>query len=316
MADLRGILCIGDPHLWGRTPGTRRDDYPRAALEKLFFCLEAARREALLPVVLGDLFHKPRDVATPLLVELIERLPDPPVLAIAGNHDTAESRLEPADALSVLVAAGRVRLVSREPWRGAIGGRAVAIGGTDWAGPIPEAVDRAALGLGEDGLLLWLTHHDVRFRGYEDAGRLEPREIAGVDLVVNGHIHRPLEGARAGRTTWLNYGSLTRVKRGESSRRAPAALAIDVVSEPPGWRARRLEVPHRPFDEVFFPEEPAASGAPGEPGSAFVANMAALLARRTADGQSLVDFLDRSLGRYEDGVAREVRRLAREVLGG
>lgn len=314
MAELCGILCIGDPHLASRTPGHRSDDYPRTVLEKLVFCVEYARREALVPVVLGDLFHMPRDNGNALVVELIERLGEQGVLAVVGNHDVAESRrLEAADTLSILVAAGRVRLLARSPWRGTIGGRAVAIGGTDWGEPIPERVDRAALGVGADGLLLWITHHDVRFRGYEEAGRLEPREIAGVDVVVNGHIHRPLASARAGGTTWLNCGSITRVKRGEGSRRAPAALRIAV--EPGAWRAEAVEVPHRPFEEVFHAEA-AAGPAAREAGSAFVANMAELLARRTSDGQSLVDFLDQNLGRYEDGVAREVRRLAKEVLGG
>jgi hypothetical protein len=321
MAELRGILCIGDPHLASRTPGHRRDDYPQAVLEKLAWCLEYARREALLPALLGDLFHVPRENANALVVELIRLFEGCGAVAIVGNHDVAGSRLEPGDTLAILAAAGRLRLLGRAagggggPWAGTIGGRRVVVGGTDWGEPLPERVDRGALGIDAGALVVWLTHHDVRFRGYEEAGRIEPREIAGVDVVVNGHIHRPLEAAAAGRTTWLNPGNIARVKRSEGSRRAPAALRIDVGAGAPGWRAAPVEVPHRAFDEVFWPEEAAAAAAePG--GSAFVANMEALLARKTGDGQGLRDFFDRNLGRYPDAVAAEVRRLAEEVLHG
>ena len=330
---LNGILCIGDPHLATRTPGHRKDDYPRAILGKLAWCLEYARREGLVPALLGDLFHLPRDNGNALVVELISMFQPgdglgpagasaAAPLGIVGNHDVHETRLEPGDSLSILVAAGRLRLVSQgAPWRGTIAGRQVAIGGTDWGAPLPDRVDRAALGLDQDGLLVWLTHHDVRFKGYEEAGRFDPREIAGVDVVVNGHIHRPLAPASKGGTTWLNPGNIARVKRGDGSQRAPAALRIDVATpletavdpESPGWRATPVEVPHRAYEDVFFEDVEVARPEAPERGSQFVAGMASL-GRRTSDGQGLLDFLDSNLSRYPAAIAAEVRRLATEVL--
>ncbi len=314
MAERRGVLCIGDPHLASRVPGYRRDDYPAVVLEKLAWCLDYARREALLPAILGDLFHLPRDNGNALVVRLMELFEGAgEILAIAGNHDVAEARLEPADTLSILVAARRVRLLDRDrPWRGVLGGREVAIGGTDWGEKIPERVDRREIGAAEDALVIWLTHHDVRFAGYEEHGRIETRELPGVDVVVNGHIHRPLEPAARGRTTWLNPGNIARVKRGDGSRRAPAALRIEVEPGAPGFRATAVAVPHRPYDEVFHPELAAGAETSGE--STFVANMAALLAAKTGDGAGIFDFLDHNLGRYPAAVAAEVRRLAKEVV--
>src|SRR3954466_15620706 len=67
-----GVLCIGDPHLSSRVPGFRKDDYPRAILAKLRWAMTLAQRENLLPVLLGDLFHYPRDNANWLIVELLE----------------------------------------------------------------------------------------------------------------------------------------------------------------------------------------------------------------------------------------------------
>jgi hypothetical protein len=52
-----GLLCIGDPHLASRVPGFRKDDYPRAILDKLTWTLRYAAEHRLLPAILGDLFH-------------------------------------------------------------------------------------------------------------------------------------------------------------------------------------------------------------------------------------------------------------------
>src|SRR5688500_5680347 len=56
-----GLLCIGDPHLASRAPGFRKDDYPRNILAKLEWAMNYAETNELLPVILGDLFHYPRD---------------------------------------------------------------------------------------------------------------------------------------------------------------------------------------------------------------------------------------------------------------
>ena len=57
--DFEGLLVIGDPHLEGRQPGFRKDDYPHVILEKLEWCLQYAKRHQLLPTLLGDLFQRP-----------------------------------------------------------------------------------------------------------------------------------------------------------------------------------------------------------------------------------------------------------------
>jgi hypothetical protein len=55
-----GLLLIGDPHLEGRQPGFRKDDYPNVILDKLAWCLDYAAVNHLLPAILGDLFDKAR----------------------------------------------------------------------------------------------------------------------------------------------------------------------------------------------------------------------------------------------------------------
>jgi len=61
-------------------------------------------------------------------------------------------------------------------------------------------------------LVLWLTHHDIDFAGYE-SGRYPAHEITNVDLLINGHIHRRCKPMVAGKTTWINPGNISRRSR-------------------------------------------------------------------------------------------------------
>jgi predicted phosphodiesterase len=330
----RGLLVIGDPHLASRVPGFRKDEYPKVILRKLEWCLEYARREQLLPCLLGDVFHWPRDNANWLLGAVLD-LMKYEVLAISGNHDCAENALSEDDSLSVIAKAGRLRLLDHvSTWRGTINGQPVIIGGTPWGQPLPR--EWRGEGSGElRSLVFWLTHEDVRFPGYE-AGRIEPIPIPGIDVVINGHIHHARDEVTAGCTAWLNPGNIARVKRSDSARDSvPSALRIDV--DPPSgpdsdsfrllwgdrrieaagpgarcWHTRRVTIPHEPFEQVFHAEVLSEPIAPGE--SAFVHGLAELVARRTESGAGLREFLRQNLSQLDERVALEIMNLAEEVL--
>jgi DNA repair exonuclease SbcCD nuclease subunit len=306
-----GLLLIGDPHLEGRQPGFRKDDYPNVILEKLAWCLNYAETNRLLPAILGDLFDKPRDNPNWLIVRLLEILRGE-VLGLYGNHDVHYNpELTDDDSLSLLVKAGRIRLVSSEyPWRGVIGERSVLVGGSSYRQPIPKKLEATHDANEHAPLVIWLTHHDIQIPGY-DEGRIGPREIAGVDLVINGHIHRRLDNVNAGKTLWLTPGNISRRSRSDANRQhIPAALRIDVAADE--YRLQYVEVPHRGFDEVFH--EAVIETEPESGGSAFVAGLAELQTRRTASGAGLMEFLDQNLERFPSGVADEIRALADEVM--
>jgi len=316
-AEYIGVLFVGDLHLASRVPGFRKDDYPQAILGKLRWVLDYARAERLLPVLLGDVFDFPRDNANWLLVELHKML-DPQTPAIYGNHDCKENAPSDHDTVSILVASGLLRLLSeQQPWVGAINGCPVAIGGTCWGQKLPGRVDRQAL-LGEEACrsgapayVLWASHHDLRFPGFEEAGRMDCREIAGLDLVVNGHIHRQLHDVMTGRTRWMNPGSLTRISRSDASRQhAPGVLRVDVA--PDGLDCRRVNVPHQAFEEVFHPT--IESEAVVIQQSLFIRDLAKLQSVRTSAGVGLREFLDANLHQFEPEVADEINLLAEEVL--
>lgn len=322
-----GLLVIGDPHLEGRTPGFRRDNYPEVILEKFAWCLRYARANRLLPTMLGDLFDKPRDNPTWMLGSLIDLLSGVECIGIYGNHDCAEPQLTDHDSLSLLVKAGRLRLLDNKPWRGRMNGRAIVIGGSSYRQPIPDsfAAEETAVQEGTNvtqaqpsprPLVFWLTHHDVIVPGYEEQGRLETRSIDRIDLVINGHIHRRLGDVQRDQTLWITPGNISRRTRSDASRdHVPSVLRIDINNNGsgPGYERRIIEVPHQPFDDVFHPElvDSAADADAGS--SAFVAGLRELQARRTEGGAGLMSFLEKNLPQFDGDVAAEIRRLAKEI---
>jgi len=320
-ADCCGLLLIGDPHLEGRIPGFRNDDYPQVVLGKIAWCLDYARTHRLLPALLGDLFHLPRDNPNWLLVELVQLFRSP-LLAIYGNHDVHANRLSSDDSFSILAHAGCMHLLDEENlFHARMGGRRVIVGGTSWGRRLPREFvlpDDGADDMADDGaeqggrpLVFWLSHHDVIVPGYEEAGRIRPREIPGIDAVINGHIHRRLDTVVAGSTHWLTPGNISRRARSDASREhVPAVLRIDIDQH--RWQPRHVTVPHAPFDDVFH--SAIVNEMPPEDRSAFVAGLAELQARRTATGAGLRVFLENNLDQFEHEVAEQVRSLAEEIM--
>jgi predicted phosphodiesterase len=306
-----GLLLIGDPHLASRVPGFRKDDYPRTIFDKLAWALEYAAEHRLLPAILGDLFHWPRDNSNRLLVQLLDLLDGSPV-GIAGNHDCKENELGEDDSLWILKAAGHLRLLDHSgPWQGNIDGRTVIVGGTPWGQKLPTSFDKSVLARDDsESLVIWLTHHDVTFPGYDEIGRIVPHEIPGIDIVVNGHIHRPLDDVIVGTTTWVNPGNIARVRRSDADRsRRPNVLRLDIRKQ--AWHKQTVEVPFLPHDDVFHKE--IDSGEIRLDESMFVKGLATLESLRTHGGAGLREFLDQNLGQFDPRVAAEIRVLAEEV---
>jgi DNA repair exonuclease SbcCD nuclease subunit len=330
-----GLLFIGDPHLEARIPGFRKDDYPAVAIEKLRWCLKYAQQNRLQPILLGDLFHLPQDNPNWLISRIIDILSTAlgePLPAIYGNHDVRENTRKPNDSISILFAGGHLRLVSQdEPWVGIVGGKKVFVGGTVWGEKLPKSFDVQQHG--EPDLVAWITHHDILIPGYEEGGRIRPSHIPGIDVVVNGHIHRRLEPLAKDQTSWVTAGNITRRSRSDAARQNLPAVAClvppgNVMIEPEpsiesfdfdshrgdSWQMRWVRVPHEPFDEVFHAEMQGDELTDEEDiGSSFIADLAELTSRKTETGAGLMQFLDQNLGQFEKPVADEIRRLAAEV---
>ena len=332
LREVQGLLFIGDPHLEARVPGFRKDDYPQVALEKFRWCLEHAREHGLQPILLGDLFQLPQDNPNWLVSEIIDSIKEP-LPAIYGNHDVRENSLKPNDTINILFSGGQLRRLSAaEPLQIQIDGRLIVVGGTVWGDRIPK---QFAADDFQAELTVWITHHDLLIPGYEDGGRIRPAEIPGIDLVVNGHIHRRLNPVSKGRTHWITAGNITRRARSDASREhTPAVVCLrpsgqseknQATKRPSAihtfsfrsrggdsWELTWETVPHQPFDEVFHAEVQTDDAA-SEQGSGFVADLRELTARKTDSGAGLTEFLEQYLGQFEGPVAKEIMRLHDQV---
>ena len=283
-----GLMCIPDPHVAATPPGQRLEGYCGQVLAKIQACLDAARDLDLAPVIPGDLFHWPRENPNSLLVDLIALFAAQRPYVLVGNHDKYQARFTRDVSLAVLEAAGVVRLMA-EPgpafWLDTPQGP-VLVGGSPDGSPLPRSVER------DDALaVVWLSHHGVAFPDIH-GGFIAPREIPGVDWVINGHIHRPQPMVTLGCTRWANPGNITRLTFSASTKARVPAAAI--------WRpgAPELEpwvVPHLPFEQVF-PDQPFPTEADFEERrSLFLKGLERLAWRRTQEGLGLNQFLSANL---------------------
>jgi hypothetical protein len=306
--EAEGLLLIPDPHVAATPPGQRLDGFMEQVLAKLAFCLERAARDNLVPVILGDLFHWPRDNPNSLLVALIGLFGPHRPFTLVGNHDKYQTRLTDDCSVAVLRAAGVVRLIDEAGpvFRLQTPGGAALICASPDGFPLPRVFEKS-----EDEEVVWLCHHNIGFPDFPDR-QVAPREIEGVDWVVNGHIHRPQPTLVRGGTRWANPGNVTRLTFSRRTReRVPAAS----IWRPGCEDLTHVPVPHLPFERVF-PDQPLPEEAPGgarEP-SAFLAGLERLAWRRTAEGAGLREFLSANLN-PELPEAKLVWELYEEVTG-
>lgn len=289
--NLEGFLFIGDPHLSGRSPGLRKDVYPEEILKKLHWCLRKADEQNLQPVLLGDLFHYPRDNPNWLINRLIELFNQYHVVGIYGNHDCYVNELTEDDSLMLLSTGGHLPLLSEDHWMELeISGQQVILAGTPWGKKFPPSRKSLEEKYGSKGAkIIWITHHDLKVSVYESFGRITPQAIPGVDYVVNGHLHHPVETVEKEGTKWCIPGNISRVKKSDATASAkPQVLTLKLDSG--SWVEGYLEVPHKPFEEVFH--EGVKKQDIGEDQlSGSVVGLRELLTEKTNEGAVLDEFL-------------------------
>ena len=313
-----GLFVVGDPHVEGRKPNFRCDDYPQVILDKLRWCLQHAAQQRLLPVFLGDMFEKPRDNPTWMVGQLVEMMIDSGAVGIYGNHDCAEPQLTDNDSLMILIKAGCMQLVSEEsPWVGLVNGRKTVIGGSSYREPVPERFDVEGMPkddlFAEQPMVVWLTHHDIDIGDYEN-GRIKPFSIENVPLLINGHIHRRMAPVEMGETLWMTPGNISRRSRSDAARRhEPAAMLVTVSppAKPLAFETTYVAVPHESADKVFY--EAVADELAELGPSAFIAGLRELQQTRTESGAGLHEFLQKNIQQFSDDVAAEIMTLAESV---
>ena len=286
---------------------------PEAILGKIEFCLRYSRDHNLLPVFLGDVFHLPRDNSNWLLTKIFELVTTyctSPPLTIYGNHDCHGNALDANDSLSVIRKSEKVILLDeKNTWKSKMGNRTIVIGGSSWGETLPTSFPLRREAKQSPKYVVWLTHHDIRFPAYP-SGVIDPHEIPGIDIVINGHIHRTLEERQVGNTKWMNPGSISRISRSDATReRTPSLLKIDCMQPEP--TTEFIPIPHQSFDDVFFKNLETLSLDSSS--SAFVEGLAELQNREGA-GVGIREFLEQNMENMEKPIRDEIQLLAEEVL--
>lgn len=216
-----GLLIVGDPHVSSRRPGRRVEkNWPEPILTKLQKCVEICNEQNLVMILLGDLFDTCFEPDEGLKTRLARILQDLNVVAISntGNHDVKNITLpgQPSTVMALsdgdsLAYIGTTNVVDVVAKSGPVcefilGEKRLGIGMTPYGQEIPRDVTGL---FPQADAVAWFTHHDIAFEN-PYPGAIEPFEIAGCKLAINGHVHATKPLVRAGSTQWINPGNINR----------------------------------------------------------------------------------------------------------
>jgi hypothetical protein len=354
---VNGFLFIGDPHVWSRKPGRRRDaNFLDTILNKIRVAAYEAKARNLWPVILGDLIHQADDASLVMISRLMETLQcfDRVPFTMVGNHDLIETTLTEGTVLHILAQAGVIDAMTNNAPHAIVmvnddqgNTSRVLLGGTPYGMDIPlslapwvqsaGAMDHQAL---QDALnverAVWLTHDDLAFdSSYPNSVPL--RAITGVDIGVNGHMHKAQKPVPTGRTVWHNPGNINR-------------LTIDLIDQIPrvwAWTPwdktttaaadgtpviglTPIDLPHIPGAEILSLEGTLSASAPAlgvaepeepEDDKQAVSRFVEMVQTdthtvRTDDGTFLKEILNEELTgqKIPDNVAKIVQGLLKRAL--
>ena len=207
---LNGFLWIGDPHLSSHRIGRRKDNFMESCFTKLEFCKTYANTNMLRVALGGDLLDRKNENSVELIVRLnrwCRSLAETPV-DIGSNHDLSLGvaldtnvlkLLSESEALHLLLEPG---LLFKDTYTSLAGDEyTVAVFGTPYGYDLPDYVESDA------DVVILMTHHDLAMNNpYPKSIPL--KEIQGVDLVINGHMHANKPTVRMGQTLWCNPGNI------------------------------------------------------------------------------------------------------------
>jgi exonuclease SbcD len=268
-------LCVNDIHARKRPPSSCTDSYWPDLLDLLDQCVEVARsREVSAMVLAGDIFdHKaPSRTDHAVVRGLKERLiwPAPcPVLAVVGNHDMQNDRIESVtetQPLGVLEGPGGLQLL--EGWAG-VGPLYGVPWQQQWSGQRVHEVlagyrevvrSWQALPAIERGTVpvrhLVVTHAPIYPPGQEphyEGAEFTPASwwaeaMGNEGYLLYGHIHEPHGVWQHEGVTFCNYGALSRGSLDEYNlhREVGCALWDSITGE-----FEFVPLKARPAEEVF-----------------------------------------------------------------
>lgn len=209
--EAKGLLFVGDPHMSSRKPGRRLDaSFSETVAGKMDQAFGIAAERDYYPIILGDLFDDERDSDPAMLTRVIRSLAGSAKrpLTIVGNHEKTQFFLTDDTALAALREARVIDTLERAGARAIVlvDGKRVLVGGTPYGQDFPESVAELRAQHRADWVV-WISHHDLAFQGAYPGSSSIP-SIEGVDMLVNGHMHKPTPPVELGSMTAFNPGNI------------------------------------------------------------------------------------------------------------
>ena len=211
-----GILWVGDPHLWSRKPGSRlaTEDFLSTVLGKIEQAVDIAIEHNLYLIFAGDLFDDDKEQDITLLTRLTRILSKAkkklknPVATVEGNHEKTQVKYTDSVATRLLQEADLLLTMEKNGlWaKFEMDNKNVYVGSTPYGEKIPDNITRPD----DADSVMWLTHHNLGFG--DNYPGIEPiKEIKGVDILINGHIHQLKKPIKKGDMVAFNPGNITRL---------------------------------------------------------------------------------------------------------
>lgn len=227
----KGFLIIGDPHLWSKKPGRRLDtSYNSTILGKISYAIDYANENDLWPVCTGDLMHEAQDSNLEMIEDILHTLEqsDRKMIVLVGNHDISETTLKKGTTLNLLNRTGCIMVMMENAPFGVFEmidsegeEKRVLLGGTPYGYEIPSSLGKWSKGKNTQNhnemkksfkvdKSVWITHDDLAFDSHYP-GAKQLHEITGVDMAINGHMHKEQKPLQKGNTSWYNPGNISRI---------------------------------------------------------------------------------------------------------
>lgn len=210
-SSFKGFLWIGDPHLTSTRIGRRTDNMMETGLSKLAYLANVCHQKKLRPLIGGDLLDRPNENKLELLTKLTRTAKLFPCVpfTLGSNHDLTLGQALDKDAMQLLMINETVhcllepQLIVKEQYPCMDGKESltVAVYGIPYGQDIPDSITSDA------DVTIVLTHHDLAM-GSAYPGAIPLKEIQGVDIVINGHMHGYKKPVRKGNTLWCNPGNI------------------------------------------------------------------------------------------------------------
>lgn len=237
----KGILWIGDPHVSSTKPSKRRgsdEEWQETVLGKLDKAIVIANENHFQGFITGDLFHHAKESNLSFLVRLTKVLKKAhyPLLCLGGNHDSSETFYDEGSALNLLHTTEVITVLGHEGAAAILHMDKTIVGlhafpyNADMHS-LPTDVTASWEGVTVDKVIA-TSHLDLEFETYP--GVMSMHEIKGIDMVVNGHIHKTHEPRTHGKTTFFNQGNITRLSV-DVKDHTPSVLSLNSLGETKVW---------------------------------------------------------------------------------